>query len=526
MSEEKDTPAADLAPPQPVASAQTLQLAAQNFHAGRLAKAEKLCLQALETDPGNAAASHLLSSIVVRLCRQPTTRFYSQLGQDEFVYKNYFRGKRDGVFVDVGAYDGKKFSNTLFFEKFLGWNGVCIEPLPAAFRKLSALRKARCFNCCVSDYEGESDFLDVDVAVDEKMLSGLVENYDPRHTARINSVLQSRNLIKSPVTTLPALLRQCEIKQVDYCSIDTEGSELKILQSLDFREFGISVISIENNYGDDRIRRIMEKNSYALAHVFDGYDELYVNAGLQSLPRTTVICAVWHADPHRHRMLQQHARNLRGQTRPVERIYVFDNGDSPPADLDGTALIARDKLTIYQAWNLALAAVTTPYVMNLNLDDRLAPDAVAEMERALDDGADLVGGDWKICFSEEETNTPAPSHPADLLPFLPDWPPRAGTLTRLGSGTGERGTLGPACLWRTSLHGELGRYPWRFGDDTLVRTISDTIWWRMLNMAEKKIARLPRVIGNYYSHPHEQCEFRYPTAPEVKRLMQVGVNNE
>src|SRR5262249_56743026 len=58
---------------------------------------------------------------------------FSQLGQDIFVYNTFFRERRTkGYFVDIGAYDGVTFSNSLFFERHLGWQGVCIEPLPSA----------------------------------------------------------------------------------------------------------------------------------------------------------------------------------------------------------------------------------------------------------------------------------------------------------------------------------------------------------------------------------------------------------
>ena len=60
-------------------------------------------------------------------------RFFSQLGQDRYLLENFFRGKRGGVFVDIGAYDGQTFSNTLFFERSMAWTGLCIEPLPSAF---------------------------------------------------------------------------------------------------------------------------------------------------------------------------------------------------------------------------------------------------------------------------------------------------------------------------------------------------------------------------------------------------------
>ena len=73
--------------------------------------------------------------------------------------------------------------------------------------------------------------------------------------------------------------------------------------------------------------------------------------------------------------------NLDRQTVQIERIYVFDNNDMPPPDIRGTVVVVSEKISLYQAWNTALAMVKTPYVMNLNLDDRLAPDAIAVMER-------------------------------------------------------------------------------------------------------------------------------------------------
>ncbi len=63
-------------------------------------------------------------------------KFHSQVGQDRFLLENFFRGKRGGVFVDIGAYDGETFSNSLFFERTMGWTGLCVEPLPSAFEKL------------------------------------------------------------------------------------------------------------------------------------------------------------------------------------------------------------------------------------------------------------------------------------------------------------------------------------------------------------------------------------------------------
>lgn len=243
--------------------------------------------------------------------------------------------------------------------------------------------------------------------------------------------------------------------------------------------------------------------------------------------RTTVICAVWHRDSLRHELLHGHQQNLDAQSVEVERIYVLDGGDMPPPHLHGHCVTVHEGLTIYQAWNVALALVATPYVMNLNLDDRLAPDAVARMEQALDAQSDctLVGGDWQICYTQRATDSVRACFPLNELPFATDWPPVANSITRLGSGDGARGTLGPACLWRMSAHLRAPRYPWRFRDNRPIKIIADALWWTVIQKHLKmKVARLPLIIGNYYSHPESQAEFRNPSRDEHAHFKRVGLS--
>jgi len=227
-------------------------------------------------------------------------------------------------------------------------------------------------------------------------------------------------------------------------------------------------------------------------------------------PITTVFCAVWSGDKDRHALLAQHHENLLRQTSPVEIIYVFDNDDVPPRDLPALKLASSQPLTIYEAWNLALAACRTPYVMNLNLDDRLCTDAVETLEAAIQrEGAALVGGEWQICYSQEDTNRVGACFPASDLPFDTAWPPARGTRTRLGSGTGNRGTYGPATLWRLDCHVGMPRYPYRTTTDIRITGISDAVWWDILTQHfKRKVSRVPMVIGNYHSHPESQAEFR------------------
>ena len=77
----------------------------------------------------------------------PPSKFksFSQLNQDINVIE-FYKEKKNGFFVDVGAYDGIEFSNTLLLEKELEWNGICIEPGKRFFQKLTENRTATCLS--------------------------------------------------------------------------------------------------------------------------------------------------------------------------------------------------------------------------------------------------------------------------------------------------------------------------------------------------------------------------------------------
>src|SRR2546428_3922916 len=89
----------------------------------------------------------------------PDTLYHSQHAQDRFIDIFLLHGKREGVFVDVGAYDGVALSNTYYFEKELGWSGLCIEPNPLAYERLARTRKCLSLNCGVGANEKTLEFL-------------------------------------------------------------------------------------------------------------------------------------------------------------------------------------------------------------------------------------------------------------------------------------------------------------------------------------------------------------------------------
>jgi len=210
--------------------------------------------------------------------------------------------------------------------------------------------------------------------------------------------------------------------------------------------------------------------------------------------------------------------NLERQSLPVAAIYVFDGGDVAPEWLHGHKICASSPLTMYEAWNLALAATRTPLVANLNLDDRFATDALARMTTALqgDPQASLVGGDWVVCHTQEETDAVGATRELTGIPMFSFWPPPATERgSRLGIGDGRNlGTMGPGCLWRMDVHMKFPRYPYRFGDGTPIRVIGDFIWCKLLADSGRRLLRVPLIVGHYRTWPEVQAEFRFSKEAE------------
>jgi FkbM family methyltransferase len=200
---------------------------------------------------------------------------YSQYGQDTYAYNNFFKGKKNGKFLEIGADDGVTYSNTKFFED-LGWAGICIEPRPNAFELLTKNRKCICENIALDNKEGEVEFLSIHGY--GKGLSGIVDNYETKHWNRANgqeTKNSKKEIIKVKTHLLHNILENHNMNDIDFCSLDVEGSEMNILQTIDFNKTNIRVFTIENNYSDPKLRQFMTSQGYKFKGRVN-IDDIYV----------------------------------------------------------------------------------------------------------------------------------------------------------------------------------------------------------------------------------------------------------
>ncbi len=212
----------------------------------------------------------------ILLDRYDKSAYHSQYGQDYYILR-HFNFKKEGFFIDIGAFDGVTFSNTKSLED-LGWKGICIEPNPDMYEKVCSSRKCVSYNVALTQKEEEKDFVKIQGAC--AVLSGIKEEYHPSHIERIkteiNKVGGNIDTIKVKGITFDSLMADFQdINTIDYISIDTEGNEFKILKSIDFSKYDIRVLSIENNYKDPEIQRFMKNAGYKCA-IRLGCDEIYI----------------------------------------------------------------------------------------------------------------------------------------------------------------------------------------------------------------------------------------------------------
>lgn len=192
--------------------------------------------------------------------------FKGQVGQDMLAYM-FFRGKKDGFFIDIGANDGVTINNTIVFEKLWtiigGGGGVAVEPLPDAFNKLKGNRSCDCFNVAISHVSGES--MEFNKVVGNDFLGGLDEQMTEEHKKRI--IDNNLNIEKIYVKTLTfddLMSNYPERRHIDFMSIDVEGAEMSILKAIDFSKFTFGLITIENNENDGgkKLIRFMDEHGY------------------------------------------------------------------------------------------------------------------------------------------------------------------------------------------------------------------------------------------------------------------------
>lgn len=194
-----------------------------------------------------------------RIEKLPRGESYSQFSQDIYAYKFLFKEKKNGVFVDVGGNHPINCNNTYLFEKN-GWTGLAIEPQDVLRDLWQNTRKTKCLPYIIGPENKKVEF--VEGGDNEHGLSGVMGFNKVTNNHKIKLIDQKK---------LTDILLENNIKKVDFLSIDVEGYEMQVLNSLDFSKIDVDVICLENDIGfkklgselgNNKIRNYLKNKGY------------------------------------------------------------------------------------------------------------------------------------------------------------------------------------------------------------------------------------------------------------------------
>lgn len=183
---------------------------------------------------------------------------YSQFREEIFI-RHFFDDRRDGTFVDVGAWMPLKNSTTAYLELKLGWKGVAIDPAPGLAGRWAKERpNSKFVPYIVNDKGGGTETL---------YLGYGTSSVDPDH-ADVSEETRDRapKTVEVETITLNKLLMKQGISKVDFMSMDIEGSEPQALAGFDIQSYRPELVCIEAGRPDTERRRLIaeyfEKNGY------------------------------------------------------------------------------------------------------------------------------------------------------------------------------------------------------------------------------------------------------------------------
>jgi FkbM family methyltransferase len=208
-------------------------------------------------------------------CEKNITRSCSEGNQDHYVNKLYMH-KCGGIFIELGATDGKSESNTKAMEEEMSWSGFCIEPNIDLYESLIQNRpKCKNLNAVITN-SNDSKYVYTDNAGFNGLEKYINWNKLSTHNVKVKEIRKVQSY------TLQDLLGNHSISLVDFLSLDVEGGEHSVLNTIDFQKISFGVLLVENGWKPN-IFKLLSSNGYKLIdQVF--WDAVYVNSCLNIAP--------------------------------------------------------------------------------------------------------------------------------------------------------------------------------------------------------------------------------------------------
>jgi FkbM family methyltransferase len=190
--------------------------------------------------------------------------YKSQDEEDRDLLK-WFKDICGGTYLEIGGLDGITISNSYLYNKGLNWTGILVEASPVNYAKLIKNRQNEIATVHAGVCEKEADlhWVEADGAV-----GGFLEFAAPSFQQQWWSEEKIRNAKVVQCKTLERILLDTvgERFYFDFFTLDVEGAEYAILQSINFDLVGFGAIVVEadehNQMKNMAIRTMLESNGY------------------------------------------------------------------------------------------------------------------------------------------------------------------------------------------------------------------------------------------------------------------------
>jgi len=180
-----------------------------------------------------------------RLSSKSSRVDFSQMGGSRFVDK-LLKQRRNGFFVECGAFGGEDLSDTLFFEMQRNWTGLLIEAHSEYHREiLRKNRRALVLRACLSSkpHPGLVKF----------KLHGWGSGVSAHNKRATDKTVPETDV---QCFTLNSVMAAVGVSHIDFMVLDVEGSELPVLQTIDWTRLSVDVFSIEYHGTVSKLEKI------------------------------------------------------------------------------------------------------------------------------------------------------------------------------------------------------------------------------------------------------------------------------
>jgi len=196
---------------------------------------------------GGAAGTVALAPKFLRPAPLPGRFSYAQVGEDLVMWHMAFDvlGIQQPTYMDIGAHHPVINNNTfLFYER--GCHGVLVEPNPALHDVLSAVRpRDKLLRVGIGPAkQSAADYYVIGGSQDGQLNTFSKEEADQLVT-RSRGHYTIERVIKVPLLNINDVMKDEWNGAPNVLSVDTEGLDLQILRSLDFKRFRPDVIVAE-----------------------------------------------------------------------------------------------------------------------------------------------------------------------------------------------------------------------------------------------------------------------------------------